>query len=129
MENTVEVSFQGSHVLVIANGDKDYRYMEDLWREVARVCRQNRCYNVLGIADSRTPIEAVDGYELPRLFNELGIGDNYRIAWVEKNENARATIELVQTVLANRGLPGLLFETEAQAREWLLDTSATGAGT
>ena len=120
MENTLEVTFEGDHVLVIANGDKDYRYMEQVWREVAMACEQHDCYNVLGLADTRTPVEAVEGYDLPNLFRDLGIGQHYRIAWVEKNDDARDTIEFVQTVLANRGLPGLLFDTEEQARAWLL---------
>jgi hypothetical protein len=120
MENTLEVSFEGNHILVIANGDKDYHYMESLWREVALACERHNCYNVLGLADTRTPVEAVEGYDLPNLFRELGIGQHHRIAWVEKNMNARDTLEFVQTVLANRGMPGLLFDTEHEARAWLL---------
>ena len=120
MENTLEVTFEGDHVLVVADGDKDYRYMNRLWREVATTCEQHECFNVLGLADTRTPVEAVEGYDLPNLFRELGIGQHYRIAWVEKNLDARDTIEFVQTVLANRGMPGLLFETEQEARAWLL---------
>ena len=120
MENTLEVSFAGNHILVIANGDKDYHYMESLWREVAVACEQHGCYKVLGLADTRTPVEAVEGYDLPNLFRELGIGQHYRIAWVEKNINARDTLEFIQTVLTNRGMPGLLFDTEEDARAWLL---------
>ncbi len=120
MENTLEISFEGDHVLVIAEGDKDYRYMDRLWREVVLVCEQHECYNVLGLANTSTPVEAVDGYDLPGIFRELGIGQHYRIAWVEKDEDARGTIEFVATVLSNRGLPGRSFDTEAEAREWLL---------
>jgi len=67
-------------------------------------------------------VEALEGYELPALFRELNIDQKYRIAWVELDEDARDTIAFVQTVLANQGLPGLLFETETEteAREWLL---------
>ena len=120
MENLLEVSFEGDHVLVIADGDKDYRYMDNLWREIALKCDQHECYNVLGLANTTTPVEAVDGYDLPAIFRDLGIGPHYRIAWVEANEEARGVIEFIENVLANRGLPGRLFETEAQARHWLL---------
>jgi hypothetical protein len=120
MENTLEVTFEGDYVLVIADGDKDYRYMDRLWRTVATTCEQHDCFKVLGLADTRTPVEAVEGYDLPNLFRELGIGPHYKIAWVEKNLDARDTVEFVQTVLANRGMPGLLFETEEDARAWLL---------
>ena len=120
MENKLEVTFEGDHVLVIADGDKDYRYMETLWREVAATCDQNECYNVLGIANTTTPVEAVEGYDLPTIFRELRIGQPYRIAWVEKKQDARDMVEFVVTVLNNRGMPGRLFDTEAEARQWLL---------
>jgi hypothetical protein len=122
MENTLEVTFEGDHVLVIANGDKDYRYMDQLWRQIAMTCEQHSCYNVLGLADTRTPVEAVEAYDLPALFKEFGIDQQYRIAWVERNVNARDTIEFIETVLTNRGLPGLSFKTEEEARAWLLGT-------
>jgi hypothetical protein len=120
MENTLEVTFEGDHILVIANGEKDYRFLDRLWREVAMACNQHDCYDVLGLADTTTPIEAVEGYDLPLLFRELGIGRQYRIAWVEKNLDARDTLEFIEAVLADRGLPGKLFETEDEARKWLL---------
>ncbi len=120
MENKLIVTFEGDHVLVIADGDKDYRYMETLWREVAATCDQNECYNVLGIANTTTPVEAVEGYDLPTIFRELRIGQHYRIAWVEKKQDARDMVEFVVTVLINRGMPGRLFDTEAEARQWLL---------
>jgi hypothetical protein len=120
MENLLEVTFEGDHVLVIADGDKDYRYMDSMWREIALKCDQHDCYNVLGLANTSTPVEAVDGYDLPAIFRGLGVGPHYRIAWVETNEEARGVIEFIENVLTNRGLPGRLFETEVQARQWLL---------
>jgi len=122
MENKLIVTFEGDHVLVIADGDKDYRYMETLWSEVAATCEQNECYNVLGIANTTTPVEAVEGYDLPAIFRELRIGQHYRIAWVENEQDARDMVEFMVTVLANRGLPGRMFDTEADARKWLLDS-------
>ncbi len=120
MENKLVVTFEGDHVLVIADGDKDYRYMERLWHEVAATCEKHDCHNVLGLANTTTPIEAVEGYDLPKIFRELRIGQHYRIAWVEKKQDARDMIEFVVTVLNNRGMPGRLFDTETEAREWLL---------
>lgn len=122
MRNKLEITFEGDYIRVIADGDKDYLFVDRLWRELAAICEKHDCYNVLGIANTSTPVEAVDGYDLAGLFRELSIGQNYRIAWVELDEDARDTTAFVQTVLANRGLPGLLFDTEAEARKWLLGT-------
>jgi hypothetical protein len=120
MHNKIKVTFEGDHIRVIADGDKDYRFMENVWRDVSAACEQHDCYNVLGIANTTTPVEAVEGYELPSLFRKFKIDQRYRIAWVELDEDAQDVITFVQTVLANRGLPGLLFNTEDEAREWLL---------
>jgi len=120
MYNKIEVTFEGDHIRVIADGDKDYRFMDQMWREVVAACELHNCRDILGIAKTTTPIEAVEGYELPALFQELNIDQRYRIAWVELDEDARDVITFVQTVLANRGLPGLVFDTEEEAREWLL---------
>lgn len=120
MDNKLDVTFEGDHVLVIADGDKDYRYMETLWGEVAATCEQHDCYNVLGIANTTTPVEAVEGYDLPAIFKDLHIGQHYRIAWVENKQDARDMVEFIATVLNNRGMPGRLFDTEAEARQWLL---------
>ncbi len=120
MYNKIEVTFEGDHIRVIADGDKDYRFMDQMWREVVAACELHDCRDVLGIAKTTTAIEAVEGYELPALFQELNVDQRYRIAWVELDEDARDVVTFVQTVLANRGLPGLVFDTEAEAREWLL---------
>ena len=123
MRNKLEVSFEGDHILVISDGDKDYRFMDRLWRDTAAVCEKHGCFNILGIANTSTPVEAVEGYDLAGLFRELNIGQNYRIAWVELDDESRDMAAFMQAVLANRGLPGLLFETEAEARKWLLGTN------
>jgi hypothetical protein len=120
MNNKIEVTFEGDHIRVVADGDKDYHYMDQLWRDVTAQCELNNCYNVLGVGRTTTPVEAVEGYELPALFQELNVDQRYRIAWVELDDDARDVVTFVQTVLANRGLPGLIFDTEKEAREWLL---------
>ena len=120
MNNKIEVTFEGDHVYVISDGEKDYRSMDQVWRKVSAACELHNCFNVLGIARTTTPVEAVEGYELPGLFQELNIDQRYRIAWVELDEDSRDVLSFMQIVLANRGLPGLLFDTEEDAREWLL---------
>lgn len=119
MQNKLDVSFENNHVLVIADGDKDYHFMDRMWRQVAATCEEHNCFNVLGLANTTTPLEAVEGYETAALFQELNIDQRYRIAWVEMNEDARDIVDFIQTVLENRGLPGRVFDTEAEAREWL----------
>ena len=122
MLNKITVSFEGDHILVLTEGDKDYEYLEHLWSKVSRACEKHDCFNVLGIANTSTPIEAVEAYELPRIFRENNIDHRYRIAWVEQTPEAVDTVSFVASILSNRDLPGRQFESVAEAKAWLLDT-------
>jgi hypothetical protein len=122
MHNKIEVTFEGDHVRVIADGDKDYHYQNRLWQEVTAVCEKHQCFKVLGVSHTTTPLEAVEGYDTARIFRDMNIDHRYRLAWVETNPESRNMTEFIATVLANRGLPGRLFDTEEAASEWLLAT-------
>jgi len=121
--NHITVSFEGDHVLVLTDGDKDYEFLEKLWSKIARACEKHNCFRILGVANTGTPIEAVDAYELPRIFREHNIDSRYRLAWVELNEEAADTITFIASILQNRDLPGRQFSTVEEAREWLLGDS------
>ena len=121
MKNSLTVTFEGDHILVLSDGDKDMDYAENLWSQVVSVCEENNCFNVLGIARTTTPQEALDGYDHARLFRRLGIDNRYRIAWVELEPDAIDMASFIETVLVSRGLCGRVFSNEAKAREWLLN--------
>ena len=125
MPNQLTVTYEGSHIQVLSDGDKNFDFSEKLWTSVAEMCQKHNCFNVLGIANTTTPIEAVEGYDHARLFRELNIGQDYRIAWVELNPDAVDIVSFIETVLVNRGLPGRLFPTVEEARNWLLGDDAT----
>jgi len=119
----ITVSFEGDHVLVLTAGDKNYEYQENLWSQVSRACEKHNCFNVLGIANTDTPIEAVEAYELPRIFREKNIDERYRIAWVEQTPEAAETVSFAASILSNRDLPGRDFPTVEKAKAWLLGDS------
>ncbi len=123
MLNHITVTFEGDHILVLTEGDKDYEFLERLWSQVSRACEKHRCFNVLGVANTSTPIEAVEAYELPRIFRENNIDDRYRIAWVEQSPEAADTVSFAASILSNRDLPGRDFETIEEARQWLAERS------
>ena len=122
MQNKIEVTFEGDHVRVIADGDKDYQFQNRLWQEVTSVCEEHQCFRILGISDTSTPLEAVEAYDTARIFRDMKIDNRYKLAWVEINDDSRNMTEFIATVLANRGLPGRLFDTEEAAKKWLLES-------
>ena len=119
MAKKLEVTFAGDHIHVISDGDKNYEFVVEMFTQVADLCRKHQCFNVLGLATSTTPLEAVDGYDVARLFRELEMPTNVRIAWVETQADAIDIAQFVELVLTNRGYNAKVFATEAEARSWL----------
>jgi hypothetical protein len=120
----ISVTFEGDHVLVWTAGEKNYAVVEEIWSRVSRVCEKHHCFDVLGIANTSRPIEAVEGYEMPSVFRQYRIDRRYRVAWVELNPAGIDVLDLTANILANRDLPGRLFATEEEARSWLLGSDA-----
>jgi len=120
VRNKFTITFEGDHVRVLADGDKDMEFAESLWSEVSSLCDKHNCYNVLGVARTSTPLEALDAYEYARLYRKLGIDARYRIAWVELEPNASDIASFIGSVLSDRGLSDRMFQTEDEARGWLL---------
>ena len=120
MPSKLVVSFEDDHIRVISDGDKHFEFSVDIWTQVAKLSREHQCFNVLGLANTTTPLEAVDGYDHARLFRDLNMPINIRIAWVESSADAIDIASYVELVLTNRGYNARLFATEADARSWLL---------
>ena len=119
MKNSTEISFEGDHVLVRADGDKDAAYIAKLWADIVKVCEESQCFRVLGIANTTSHVEVYEAYAQAEKFRDLGIDQRYRLAWVELNKDNQALLDFVDNVLSNRGLPGKIFDTEEEARSWL----------
>lgn len=122
MRNRLSITFEGDHIRVLADGDKDMDFAESLWSQVARLCEQEHCYKVLGVARSSTPLEALDAYEYARLYRKIGIDKRYRVAWVELEPHASDIASFIDTVLSDRGYSDRVFSTEEEARGWLLSS-------
>lgn len=125
MDANFTISFEGDHIKVLSDGDKNLEFATGLWSAVADACKEHDCFKVLGIADSTSPMPVVEGYQHAELFRKLGITRNYRVAWVELNQDAKDATYFIETVLFNRGLPGRLFDSVAAAIDWLLSDDNT----
>jgi len=126
MDSGFTVTFQGNHVRIDTNAEKNLEYATALWTEVLKVCDKHGCYDVLSVSDAPGPMPAFDGLGHADLFRELQIDGRFRIAWAELNNDARDATRFTETVLYNRGLSTgniEVFETEEAARTWLLSNS------
>lgn len=121
MSYQMSVTFEGDHILARSIGKKSYQSSVALWQEIVRVCEAHDCYSVLGIGESVSAYPTMDAYNHTKLFDDFRITHKYRIAWVELNPDAVASIKFLETVLLNRGkLNGRLFHEVEEARRWLL---------
>ena len=114
------VEFKGDYVEVHSDGEKDIEYARHLWTEVEKTCRASDCHRVLGLAKTTKPVKVIEGFDHAELFKGLGITPDYRIAWVEFNEEAFEIAKFIETVIFNRSIAALkAFHDEAAARLWL----------
>jgi hypothetical protein len=122
MSYEMSVAFTGKYVLAHSIGDKSYQTAVALWKEITKVCEQNNCYRILGIADSTTAMPIMDSMNHAQLFKDFEITNRYRIAWVELNPKALGNLKFLETVLLNRGmLNGKTFDDVEEAKQWLLE--------
>ena len=120
MPATFSVEFKGDYVEIHSDGDKDLKYALRLLAEAIATCREHDCHRILGLANTTSPLDVVDGFDLAKMFKELGMPPTTRIAWVEPNPDGFEVIRFVETVLYNRSIAAFkAFEDELAAREWL----------
>ena len=120
MTEYTTIKFEGDHVKAELRVHKSMDWARQFWPEVVKACDANSCYRVLGVSESLSVMPFFDGFDFVGLFRDLGIDTKYRIAWVELNPEALETVSFVDNAMYNRGLPGRLFPTEAEAKKWLL---------
>ena len=120
MSYEMEVTFIGDHVEARSIGEKSYQTAERLWTEITRVCNEQACYRVLGIAESNRQMSVMDAINHEELFKKFGVTPKYKIAWTESNRDEFEKLQNLETILVNRGYRGKVFTNVEEAREWLL---------
>ena len=120
MKHEIKITFENNFVQIISDGEKSYETSSKVWPKIIKVCQENDCFKVLGIATSTKSPSIIDTTHHGKLFHELEIDHKYKIAWVELNPESFERIKFLETVLYNRGLPGKLFSDIEEAKIWLL---------
>ena len=123
LNGTMTITIEADYIRIDSEGEKSTEWAREFWPAVVKACKENDCYRVLSLSRSTKVISIMEGFDLIELFRDLGINTKYRIAWVELNEHAIKTVRFIDAALFNRMLPGRVFETEEQAKAWLLGSS------
>jgi hypothetical protein len=72
--NKITVTFEGDHIRVRSDGEKNCQAVEQIWSKVSRLCEKHRCFALLGIGDRTKAMEVVEGCEYPGVFREYDPG-------------------------------------------------------
>ena len=116
-----EILFKGDYLEVHSDGEKDLEFAYRLWTDVVAACKKHNCCNVLGIANTTSPVSVVDGYQHADMSEKIGYPAALRVAWVECNPDYFDVIKFVETVLFNRGIAQMkAFRDVDEALEWLV---------
>lgn len=114
------IEYLNSVIEVRATGAPDRASVTQMWKDIVTACKEHHCFSILGVANLDRPLSLADAIDHQAIFLEAGVTIDHRIAWVQKNPDARKRTEIAETILLNRGLlNGRLFADEFDARRWL----------
>lgn len=115
------IKHEDSLIRVTVTGSPDYLSTDQLWRDIVANCKRYECPRVLGESETEQWQDS-DAYDHASIFQAAGVSNRYRIAWVEKNPEARDSVRLAEAVVKNRGFEkARLFGSVAEAKRWLAE--------
>lgn len=128
MRDETFFEFMGDYISVVVTGFDSYRRSAELWKQIAEVCEQYDCYNILGQSRTGGVLSTMDSFKHIDIFQEAGITWKHRVAWVADDAEKYEQLKFIETVLRNRALlNGRLFHSVEEARHWLLRDPAEDA--
>jgi hypothetical protein len=121
MDYEIKITPKDEYIHVEVSGEANYNNALEMWQKVVEVCKQQKCYKILGEQNLRKTLTTSEVIDYPKLFKKAGMTDNHLIAWVDHNPRTRDTTEFIRDVLTNRFIgKGKLFNNLNDAKRWLL---------
>ncbi|MGN0920568.1 MAG: hypothetical protein ACI4NJ_02450 [Cellvibrio sp.] len=108
------------YIHVTAEGTGTFALAQQMWREIAKICNQYRCYKILGEQKLDAPISFEDAFHHFEIFAEAGITSRHQIAWVDRNHATRKVAAFIGNVVSSRlFVRGKIFTEVNDAADWL----------
>ena len=119
------IKHEDSLIRVTVTGTPDYLSTDRLWHDILSRCKQHNCFRILG-ESATEEWQNEDSYDHAAIFEAAGVTQEHRVAWVEKNPDAKEAIKLAEAVVSNRGFEmARAFDNVASAKRWLDDKTGT----
>ena len=122
MQDEIIVEYRDSHVYAAMYGKNNYDLSLELWHRIMAVCKQHRCFKILGENFTTEKLSTMDAFDHLKILELVGVTLAYRIAWVNNTPETAKGLEFIETVVVkNRGLAnGAIFSNYEEAKRWLL---------
>ena len=115
------IEFDDGIIVTRLSGVADFPGMVRYWQDIVALADETGCRNLLGLDATDRPTALADALSLDKVFEAANVPQGFRIAWLNRNRAALPMIELLQEYIRNRRLADAqYFETESEARDWLV---------
>ena len=124
MAHTLKVRNQGSYLHLIAEGDTTVEDVTGYLAEALKKCTELRCPNVLIGENLKGPSLGIFAvYEIVTKICWQAASVVRQVAYVDTNPESKKEVnQFAETTAINRGVNVKLFETVAEAENWLEKT-------
>jgi len=125
MPYQVHIETQGDRVRVNVSGTLAPGHeVEDsvrAWRQVADACRDTGIEKILTVFELEGHLSPIDAYDIVARTEEFGWSHAFKMAVVDLNKETLEDNLFAETVAVNRAYQIMVFDNEADARDWLLN--------
>lgn len=90
-------------------------------KQISKACRDAGVHRVLAIFHMTGRLPPTEAYEIFSDPEALGWSRDIKLALVDMNEDSKEDSLFSETVAVNRAYQMGVFDTEAEAKDWLLD--------
>ena len=124
MAYTLKIRKQGTYLHMIAEGDSTAEDVAGYLSEGLKKCIELRCPNVLIEENLKGPsLSIFEVYEIVTKICWQAASVARHVAYVDTNPESKKEVnQFAETTAVNRGVNVKLFETVAEAENWLRET-------
>ena len=114
-----------NHIRIHVTGSRRYGDAAveagEVGRRIVEYCRKADIYRVLVVLDLSGRLTAIDSLDIVTQSRDYGWDFNFKLAFVDLNEESAEDVRFTETVAVNRSYTVKAFTDENEGLEWLLD--------
>ena len=117
---TIEFQHRPSYLYAYIRGKEyDLETAKTYWQEILKECQKLGCKKILVEEDMEGSLSMQDMYEISAEYPDMGFR-NILVAFVDRHPSHQQLNRFAEMVATNRGGKVRVFDTVAEAKEWIL---------